>query len=75
MSNDAAYIGVCIECHSDQPAAYMQKTKFEEPSCRYCGGVVNVIRYRGPESREQFLKNMDESRGINSGDQDSEEDE
>lgn len=40
---DTWYIGICTECANEQPGKYMERTKFEQPSCRYCGGVVKVM--------------------------------
>lgn len=59
-------IGVCSECHSDQPDEYMYRSPFAQEGksvpCKYCGGVV-VITYR--ETREDALDQSDRSRGIN----------
>lgn len=62
-------IGVCIECHSDQPEQYMiaQLSKgwqgpgdFSVP-CKLCGGVVKVV---DRSHRENFLKIEDRRRGL-----------
>jgi hypothetical protein len=58
------FIGVCTECHSDQPAQYMERTKFMEPPCRFCGGVVNIIAWQGREKRDRFLAQHDAERGL-----------
>jgi hypothetical protein len=59
-------IGVCSECHSDQPEGYMYRSPFAQNGtnvpCKYCGGVV-VITYR--ESRDDALNQSDRNRGIN----------
>lgn len=59
-------IGVCSECHSDQPLEYMMRSPFAQNGqnvpCKYCGGVV-VITYR--ETRDTALNQSDRSRGIN----------
>lgn len=58
-------IGVCSECKSDQPNAYMVRSPFAQDGkpvpCKYCGGVV-VITYR--ETRDQALDGSDKSRGL-----------
>lgn len=58
-------IGVCSECKSDQPDAYMMKNPFAQAGspvpCKYCGGVV-IITYR--ETRDEALKGSDRTRGI-----------
>lgn len=64
MAEEMWQIGVCIECHSDQPASYMMKTKFQNPPCKYCGGVVNIINYTGSEDRNRFLSRKDAERGL-----------
>jgi DNA-directed RNA polymerase subunit RPC12/RpoP len=59
-------VGVCSECHSDQPEAYMYRSPFAQDGkpvpCKYCGGVV-VITYR--ETRDSALDQSNKSRGIN----------
>lgn len=59
-------VGVCSECHSDQPEAYMYRSPFAQEGksvpCKYCGGVV-VITYR--ETRDSALDQSNKSRGIN----------
>lgn len=59
-------IGVCTECQSDQPNAYMERSPFAQDGksvpCKYCGGVV-VITYR--ETREESIDQSNRSRGIN----------
>ena len=67
--DESFYVGICTECHSDQPASYMERSPFNEPPCRFCGGVVQVIRHAGDEqrhrrNREDFLNNKDVERGI-----------
>lgn len=64
MSEDVFYIGVCTECHSDQPASYMEKTQFAQPPCKFCGGVVSIIRYTSEEDRNRYLERQDTQRGI-----------
>lgn len=58
-------IGVCSECKSDQPEAYMYRSPFAQSGqavpCKYCGGVV-IITYR--ETRNEALDGSDRSRGI-----------
>jgi DNA-directed RNA polymerase subunit RPC12/RpoP len=58
-------IGVCSECKSDQPDAYMMRSAFAQAGspvpCKYCGGVV-IITYR--ETRNQALKGSDRTRGL-----------
>lgn len=58
-------IGVCSECKSDQPEAYMYRNPFAQSGkpvpCKYCGGVV-IITYR--ETRDSALDQSDNSRGI-----------
>ena len=60
--SEVYYIGVCTECGSDQPASYMEKSKFQEPSCRYCGGVVRVMR--ADADKDAFLRSENERRGL-----------
>lgn len=59
-------VGVCSECHSDQPEPYMYRSPFAQEGksvpCKYCGGVV-VITYR--ETRDSALDQSNKSRGIN----------
>lgn len=58
-------IGVCSECHSDQPEAYMFRSPFAQEGknvpCKYCGGVV-VITYR--ETRDSAINQSNKSRGL-----------
>lgn len=58
-------IGVCSECHSDQPMSYMEKSPFaqegKDPPCKFCGGVV-VVTYR--EERDEVLRGIDQERGL-----------
>lgn len=58
-------VGVCSECHSDQPDKYMYGSPFAQEGkpvpCKYCGGVV-IITYR--EIRNEALKDSDGGRGI-----------
>ena len=58
-------IGVCTECHSDQPEQYMIRSPFAQDGkavpCKYCGGVV-VITYR--ETREESIDQSNRSRGL-----------
>jgi len=58
-------IGVCSECHSDQPERYMYNSPFAQEGkpvpCKYCGGVV-IITYR--ETRDSALRDSDSGRGI-----------
>jgi DNA-directed RNA polymerase subunit RPC12/RpoP len=65
INNPDDVIGVCSECKSDQPEAYMYRSPFAQDGkpvpCKYCGGVV-IITYR--ESRNQALDQSDNSRGI-----------
>jgi DNA-directed RNA polymerase subunit RPC12/RpoP len=66
IENTDDVIGVCSECHSDQPFEYMTRSPFAQNGqnvpCKYCGGVV-VITYR--ETRDSALDQSDRSRGIN----------
>lgn len=65
INNTDDVIGVCSECKSDQPEAYMYRSPFAQDGkpvpCKYCGGVV-IITYR--ETRNQALDQSDNSRGI-----------
>lgn len=65
IENPNDVIGVCSECHSDQPERYMYNSPFAQEGkpvpCRYCGGVV-IITYR--ETRNSALKDSDGGRGI-----------
>lgn len=62
-------VGVCIECHSDQPMQYMMKQvsmRWEGPGdysvpCKFCGGVVKITRR---SNRDRFLRSEDGKRGI-----------
>jgi DNA-directed RNA polymerase subunit RPC12/RpoP len=66
VNNSDDVVGVCSECHSDQPDAYMYRSPFAQEGksvpCKYCGGVV-VITYR--ETRNSALDQSNKSRGIN----------
>lgn len=65
IDNPDDVVGVCSECHSDQPDSYMYKSPFAQEGkpvpCKYCGGVV-IITYR--EIRDEALKDSDGGRGI-----------
>lgn len=65
VNNPNDVIGVCSECKSDQPEAYMYRSPFAQDGkpvpCKYCGGVV-IITYR--ETRNEALDQSDNSRGI-----------
>jgi len=65
IENPDDVIGVCSECHSDQPDSYMYNSPFAQEGkpvpCKYCGGVV-IITYR--ETRNSALKDSDGGRGI-----------
>lgn len=58
------FIGVCTECQSDQPAGYMERTKWPEPPCKYCGGVTKVIPADNAAARKAMLAQINTSRGI-----------
>ena len=66
IRNPDDVIGVCSECQSDQPMAYMEKSAFAQAGisvpCKFCGGIV-IITYR--ETRDQSLGNSNKERGIN----------
>jgi DNA-directed RNA polymerase subunit RPC12/RpoP len=66
VNNSDDVVGVCSECQSDQPDAYMYRSPFAQEGksvpCKYCGGVV-VITYR--ETRDSALDQSNKSRGIN----------
>lgn len=73
---DVWQIGVCTECHSDQPAKYMEKTAFAQPPCKFCGGVVSVIAVPDDDDitaarRENAIIKADSQRGIYSKPADS----
>lgn len=62
-------IGVCIECHSDQPESYMERQlskgwqgpgDFSVP-CSLCGGVVKIA---ARSQRKNFLAIEDRRRGL-----------
>jgi NAD-dependent SIR2 family protein deacetylase len=53
---DLYAIGVCIECGNQQPAKYMEKTKFQQPSCRFCGGVVKEVAV--PDDDEEAARRV-----------------
>lgn len=65
IDNPDDVIGVCSECKSDQPEAYMYRSPFAQDGkpvpCKYCGGIV-IITYR--ETRNDALDQSDSSRGI-----------
>jgi DNA-directed RNA polymerase subunit RPC12/RpoP len=65
IENPNDVIGVCSECHSDQPEQYMYASPFAQEGkpvpCKYCGGVV-IITYR--ETRDSALKDSDGGRGL-----------
>jgi len=59
------YVGICTECAATQPAKYMERSKFENPPCKFCGGVVKVIRE--PDSQDgfdAFKRQEDRRRGL-----------
>lgn len=60
-------IGVCSECHSDQPDQYMERNKFAQEGlpvpCKYCGGVV-IITPRDPKGKNRALGQSDAQRGL-----------
>ena len=58
------WIGVCTECHSDQPGKYMENSPFDEPPCKFCGGVVAVVPADNPQARKNVLDRSDTGRGI-----------
>jgi len=58
------WIGVCTECHSDQPGKYMENSPFEQPPCKMCGGVTIVVPADKPAARKAALDRADTSRGI-----------
>jgi hypothetical protein len=66
VNNSDDVVGVCSECQSDQPDAYMYRSPFAQEGksvpCKYCGGVV-VITFR--ETRDSALDQSNKSRGIN----------
>ena len=66
IENPDDVIGVCSECHSDQPERYMINSPFAQEGknvpCVYCGGVV-IITYR--ETRNEALDQSDNNRGAN----------
>jgi DNA-directed RNA polymerase subunit RPC12/RpoP len=66
IENTDDVIGVCSECHSDQPDRYMVNSPFAQEGknvpCTYCGGVV-IITYR--ETRNDALNQSDNNRGAN----------
>lgn len=55
--------GICTECASEQPAGYMEKSAFQKPPCKYCGGVVHIIDYDA-DSRA-YVDRQNAARGIN----------
>lgn len=65
VENEDDVIGVCTECESDQPMAYMYNSPFAQEGkvvpCKYCGGVVAIV-YR--EERNSSLKDSKNKRGI-----------
>ncbi|MDA0345407.1 MAG: hypothetical protein O3C54_05540 [Proteobacteria bacterium] len=65
IENPDDVVGVCSECKSDQPDAYMYRSPFAQGGkpvpCKYCGGVV-IITYR--ETRDDALRDSDRGRGI-----------
>ena len=65
VENEDDVIGVCTECKSDQPMAYMYRSPFAQEGkpvpCKYCGGVVAIV-YR--EQRDSSLDDSDNKRGI-----------
>jgi hypothetical protein len=65
VENEDDVIGVCTECESDQPMAYMYKSPFAQDGkvvpCKYCGGVVAIV-YR--EERDSSIKDSKNKRGI-----------
>ena len=56
-------VGVCIECKSDQPNSYMERSPFGEPPCKYCGGVVKVFPKEERRKKNELAK-QDRQRGI-----------
>jgi hypothetical protein len=58
-------IGVCTECHSEQPMKYMETSPFTQAGqsapCKMCGGVTMIV---SREDRETALKQSDRERGL-----------
>lgn len=60
--HDPNVIGVCIECHSDQPAQYLYGNPLGgKAPCKYCGGVIMIVNR---QDRDNALKSSDQKRGI-----------
>lgn len=49
-------IGVCTECGNEQSPKYMMNTKFQSPSCKWCGGVVKEVAV--PEDDEEAARRV-----------------
>jgi hypothetical protein len=58
------WIGVCGECHSPQPGDYMARSKFEQPPCKFCGGVTITVPADEPDILEGALSKIDTQRGV-----------
>lgn len=67
MSEQHDDVLTCSECHSDQPDRYaiaQFKMGFQQPPCKYCGGVTILVKKIG---KDQALKQADRQRGITPG--------
>lgn len=58
-------IGVCIECHSQQPDSYMIKSPFfhqgSNVPCKWCGGTTIIVER---DKADNALKQSDRKRGT-----------
>lgn len=63
MEEEYDVVGMCTECHSDQPDSYMIKSAFDEPPCKYCGGKVTVVP-KNPKQRARAIAQIDRQRGL-----------
>lgn len=63
--DDEDVIGVCTECHSEQPMRYMENSPFTQQGssapCKLCGGVTVIVDRK---DKEQALQQIDRERGL-----------
>lgn len=58
-------VGICVECHSDQPEEYMKKSPFlgarNGVPCKFCGGPTIIARRT---DKKRALENEARKRGL-----------
>lgn len=58
-------LGVCTECHSDQPMSYMEKNAFTREGlsapCVFCGAPTMIVERK---DRDSALAQRNRERGL-----------